>query len=75
MGLKALGSNIGRQGLIPKAGGGGGASTDSDAAAWFAAASPPISDPTEKAAVNRQGVLHQARPQIQMLMLGLLLAQ
>jgi|TARA_B110000483_G_scaffold230698_1_gene296182 hypothetical protein len=53
MGLKALGSNIGRQGLIPKAGGGGGASTDSDAAAWFAAASPPISDPTEKAAVNQ----------------------
>ena len=36
MGLKALGSNIGRQGLIPKAGGGGGASTDPDAAAWFA---------------------------------------
>ena len=53
MGLKALGSNIGRQGLIPKAGGGGGASTDPDAAAWFAAASPPISDPTEKAAVNQ----------------------
>ena len=28
-------------------------STDPDAAIWFAAASPPISDPTEKAAVNQ----------------------
>jgi surface protein len=51
MGLKALGSNIGRQGLIPKAGGGGGASTDADSDAWIAAGG--VTDPTEKAAVNQ----------------------